>query len=265
MTQRSRIAAALALVVVMVVAGCSTSEDEEKQLSPLALKEQVSSIEKSSNGYVVTWAGVLGNANRWHFGENAVALISARDAAGKEVVHMEQPLDAVPPGRSLAFTGEAMSKVKPEHVKIDYRPASWRPVARIPSAFRAFPVSDVVTDKLDAGSYLVTGYISDPFRKAVSSLVVTALLRDDAGTLIGGGTTFVDDVRAEIKRRFVITVPGVKGKVADTDVSVRTWGATAKPYEELVAGGTIPVNVTKPTTKPFAKDRGYPLIGDRRP
>ncbi len=258
-------AAALALVVMVVAAGCSTSEEKTKQLSPLALKEQASSIGKSNNGYVVTWAGVLGNANRWHFGENAVALISARDAAGKEVVRMEQPLDAIPPGGSLSFTGEAVSKVKPERVKIEYRPASWRPVARIPSAFRPFPVSDVATEKLEAGSYLVTGYISDPFRKAASSLVVTALLRDDAGTLLGGGTTFVDDVRAERDRRFVITANGIKGKVADTDVSVRTWGATAKPYEELVAAGTVPVNATKPTTKPFAKDRGYPPIGDRRP
>ncbi|WP_067181235.1 hypothetical protein [Microtetraspora niveoalba] len=259
-------AAALALVVVVVAAGCSgeTSENK-KQLAPLTLKEQVSSIDKSSNGYVVTWAGVLGNANRWHFGENAVALISARDAAGKEVLRMEQPLDAVPPGRSLAFTGQAVAKAAPASVKVDYRPASWRPVKRIPSAFRRFPVSDVATDKLEAGSYLVTGYVSDPFRKAANSLVVTALLRDEAGALLGGGTTFVDDVRTEMKRRFVITASGVKGKVADTDVSVRTWGATAKPYEELVAGGTVPVNVAKPTTKPFAKDRGYPPIGDRRP
>ncbi|MFF3671066.1 hypothetical protein [Microtetraspora malaysiensis] len=265
MTQRSRMAAAMALVVVVVVAGCSETSENKKQLAPLTLKEQASSIDKSSNGYLVTWAGVLGNANRWHFGENAVALISARDGSGKEVLRMEQPLDAVPPGRSLAFTGQAVAKVKPASVKIDYRPASWHPAARIPSSFRRFPVSDVATEQLEPGSYLVTGYISDPFRKVANSLVVTALLHDEAGRLLGGGTTFVDDVRAELKRRFVITASGVKGKVADTDITVRTWGATAKPYEELVAGGTVPVNVTKPTTKPFAKDRGYPPIGDRRP
>lgn len=184
---------ALALAA-LAMASCAR-EDKQEGPQPLALKEQVSSIVRSGAGYAVTWAGVLSNPNRWHFGENAVAVITAVDAAGKEVVHLEQPLDAVPPGRPLAFSGQAPSSAQPVRVKIDYRPASWRSIPRAPSAFLKFPISDVRTDKLTNGSYLVTGYVVNPFRKPAAALAVTALLRDAAGKLVGGATSYVDDVR----------------------------------------------------------------------
>ncbi|MEW9533346.1 hypothetical protein [Microbispora sp. NPDC049125] len=254
---------ALALAV-SVMAACA-SEDKEPGLRPLALKEQASGVVRSGADYVVTWAGVLTNPNRWHFGENAVAVISAVDAAGKEVVHMEQPLDAVPPGRPLAFSGQAVTGAKPVKVKIEHRPASWREASRIPSAFLRFPVSDVLTERLPNGSYLVTGYVLDPFRKAVGNLAVTALLRDAGGKLLGGATSYVEDVRANVRRRFVITVDGVNGgKVARTDIEAGTWGTTAKPYEDLVKGGAAPMHTVLPTTEPFMKDRGYQPATDRR-
>lgn len=262
MTRRTQITIALALAG-LVTAACS-GDDKSNGLRPLSLKEQASSVVKSGSGYLVSWAGVLSNANRWHFGENAVAVITAVDAAGKEVVHMEQPLDAVAPGAALPFSGQVTSSAKPVRVKIDYRPASWRATTRIPSAFLAFPVSEVRTDRLPAGSYLVTGYVSDPFMKPADGLAVTALLRDAAGKLTGGGTAYVDDVRAGDKRRFVITVDGVRGAVANTDVMVTTWGATAKPYEDLATAGAVPIHTVTPTTEPFTKDRGYQTITDRR-
>jgi hypothetical protein len=235
-------------------------------LQPLSLQEQTSSVASSSNGYIVNWAGVLRNVNRWHFGENATATISAMDAGGKEVVHMEQPLDAVPPGGTLPFTGEAVATAKPVSVKIGYREGVWHQAARIPSAFKPFPIYDAATEALDAKSYLITGYVSDPFRKAAGSLVVTALLRNAQGKLIGGGHYYVDDVRADVRRRFVITVDGVTGgKAVKTDIEARTWGATAKPYEELALGGAVPQDTGRPATAPFAKDRGYQVVSDRRP
>jgi hypothetical protein len=251
-------------VAGLAMAGCARDATQQ-DLRPLTLKEQVSSVVQSGAGYVVSWAGLLSNPNRWHFGENAVAVISAVDAAGKEVVHMEQPLDAVPPGRPLPFTGQVVTAVKPVRIKIDYRPASWRAASRIPSAFLRFPVSGVVGERLTNGSYLVTGYVVDPFLKTAGSVAVTALLRDASGRLLGGGTSYVDDVGAGAKRRFVITVEGVNAKaVSTTEVLAGTWGTTAKPYEDLVAGGAAPANTEMPTTEPFAKDRGYQPITDRR-
>ncbi|MCT9929777.1 hypothetical protein N5079_06030 [Planotetraspora sp. A-T 1434] len=255
----------IALALAGLVTAACASEDNQADLRPLALKEQTSSVVKSGAGYVVNWAGVLGNANRYHFGENAVAVISAVDAGGKEVVHLEQPLDAVPPGGRLPFSGQALSSVKPVRVKIDYRRASWRMATRVPSAYLEFPVSDVTTERLPTGSYLVTGYVLDPFMKAATSLAVTALLRDAAGKLLGGGTAYADNVRANDRRRFVVTVEGVSGgAVARTDVLATAWGATAKPYEELALAGAAPIHTVMPTTEPFAKDRGYQAINDRR-
>lgn len=267
MTQSSRTLAACAFALVTVVAGCSGEGDRQgERLGPLLLTEQTSAVARTEAGHLVTWAGVLRNPNPWHFGEHAVATVIGRDAAGREVVRAEQPLDAVPPGGTLPFTGEAVASGAPAQVQIHFRSTKWRRAARVPAAFLPFPVDDVVTERLKTGTYLVTGYVTDPYRKPVGSLTVTALLRDAAGRLVGGGTTFVDDVRPGTRRRFVITVDRVRQPVQRTDVRAGTWGATGRPYEELVLSGALPVHTVKPTTEPFATDRGGPLrTGDRRP
>lgn len=246
-----------------VLSGCA-KDDQQAELRPLSLQEHAYSVTKTDGGYAVNWAGLLVNRNRWHFGEHAVAVVTGVDAAGKEVIRVEQPLDAVPPGREIAFSGQAPARGKPVRVTIECREVSWREVPRIPSAFLRFPVSDVVTQRLPDGSHLVTGYVGHPFRKP-GNVVVTALLRDASGRLIGGGTAHVDGMRHDRKRRFVITVEGVTGKVAKTDVFAGTWGTTAKPYLDLVAGGAAPVHTVTPTTKPFAKDRGYRVGNEQRP
>ncbi|MFI7129151.1 hypothetical protein ACIBQ1_25835 [Nonomuraea sp. NPDC050153] len=237
-----------------------------QELKPLALKEQVSNIVKSADGYAVTWAGVLSNANPWHFGEHVVATIVGHDAKGTEVVRMDQPLDAVPPGGSLAFTGQATASEKPAKVTIQYRPARWRPAARIPSAFQRFPVSRVQTLPQKDGSYLITGYVGNPYQMSVSSLVVNALLRDKEGKLLGGGSTFVDDVKAGSPPRFILTVSGLPqgSKVTRTDITARTWGSTGRPYEELALAGAVPIHTVKPVTEPFPVDRSTQVVAEHK-
>ncbi|MEV6154228.1 hypothetical protein AB0L53_28150 [Nonomuraea sp. NPDC052129] len=257
MIPRSRTVSLLALGAICL-AGCSSEEPSKQQLKPLVLKEQVSNVVKSSDGYAVNWAGILTNANPWHFGEHVVATIVGRDAAGTEVVRMDQSLDAVPPGGSLAFTGQVNAPQKPAKVTIDYRPAQWRPAARIASAFKEFPVSRVQTLRQKDRSYLITGYVDNPYQLPASSLVVNVLLRDKAGKLLGGGSTFVDDVKAGSPPRFILTVSGLPADsvVAKTDVTARTWGSTGRPFEDLALGGAVPLHTIKPTTEPFAIDRG---------
>lgn len=258
--------AACALALVAAVTGCSGGDERQaERLSPLLLAEQTSSVARTEAGHLVSWAGVLRNPNPWHFGEHAIATVVGRDATGREVVRAEQPLDAVPPGGVLPFTGEAVASGPPASVQIHFRSAKWRRAARVPSAFQPFPVDDVVTERLKTGTYLVTGYVTDPYRKPVGSLTVTALLRDAEGRLVGGGTAFVDDVRPGARRRFVITVDRVRQAAQRTDVRAGTWGSTGKPYEELVMGGALPVHTVKPTTEPFSTDRGAPILNaDRR-
>ncbi|MEV0586940.1 hypothetical protein [Nonomuraea sp. NPDC050310] len=252
---------------LLCLAGCSTgTEPAPVQLKPLALAEQASTVVKSGDGYVVNWAGVLSNANPWHFGEHVVATVVGRDAKGAEVVRMDQPLDAVPPGGKLAFTGQATAAAKPEKVSIEYGQAQWRPAGRIVSSFKAFPASRVQTLKQKDGSYLITGAVANPYRTPAGSLVVSALVRDSAGKLLGGGSTFVDNVKAGYTPRFLLTIEGLKdpAAVAKTEVVVRTWGSTGRPYEELALGGAVPVHTVKPTTEPFLRDRGrQPLPTDQ--
>ncbi|GAA3442995.1 hypothetical protein [Planomonospora venezuelensis] len=264
MTHSTRTAGALAalLLVAFSGAGCSGEERQDTpELKPLAVKEQVSSVLKGGDrydGYVVNWAGVLSNPNPWHFGEHVVATVVGRDAKGREVVRMDQPLDAVPPAGSLSFTGQALAERRPVDVTIEYRPAEWRQAGRIVSAFRPFPISGVQTARNEDGSYVVTGYVGTPYRLPAGTLAVTALLRDSAGRLLGGGSTFVDDVQEGGRRRFVLDVESVAdtSKIAKAELVARTWGSSSRPYEELALGGAIPMHTVKPTTSPFTKDRG---------
>lgn len=265
-THSTRIVGALAL---LFLAGCSSSSEQQTaQLRPLTVKEQVSSIVKKDGGYVVNWAGVLTNSNPWHFGEHVVATVIAKDAAGKEVVRLEQPLDAVPPAGSLPFSGEVVASEKPSQVSIAYRPAEWRLAGRIVSAFQPFPISDVMTVRRDDG-YLVVGYVGTPYRLPASSLEVTALLRDKDGKLLGGGSAFVDDVGPDSTRRFVMHIESVAdtSKIAKAELAARTWGSSSRPYEQLAMGGSVPMHTVKPTTAAFAKDRGRQgmAAGDARP
>ncbi|WP_093172877.1 hypothetical protein [Sinosporangium album] len=248
---------AVALSALTVV-GCSSEEKPAPELRPLALRDQTSSIVKSGDTYVVNWAGVLGNDNQWHFGEQIVATVVGKDSKGKQVVRMDQPLDAVPPSGSLPFSGQVVAAQKPEKVTIEFRPAQWRKAERVPSSFRPFPVTDSKVIRQQNGTFLVTGRISNPYNLAASSLVVTALVRDPAGKLLGGGTTFVDNVGAGGRPRFILSVEGLPAKAAvgNTEIVARTWGSTGKPYEELALGGVKPVHTVKPTTAPFSRDRG---------
>ncbi|MGN9842968.1 hypothetical protein ACTMTI_33080 [Nonomuraea sp. H19] len=267
MIPRSRTVSLLALWAICL-AGCA-SEDKpgQQEPKPLALQEQVSNTVKSADGYAVTWAGVLRNANPWHFGEHVVATIVGHDAKGTEVVRLDQPLDAVPPGGSLAFTGQASAVEKPAKVTIQYRPAQWRRASRIPSAYQRFPISRTQTLPQKDGSYLITGYVGNPYKLAAGSLVVNAMLRDKAGKLLGGGSTFVDDVKAGSPPRFILTVSGLPdgAKVAKTDITARTWGSTGRPYEDLALAGAVPVHTVKPTTEPFAEDRSTQIVSELKP
>ncbi|GIH75541.1 hypothetical protein [Planobispora longispora] len=275
MTHRTRTVSALAMILLSALAGTGCSGEERKdtpELRPLAVKEQVSSIRKGGDeydGYVVNWAGVLANPNPWHFGEHVVATVVAKDADGDEIVRMEQPLDAVPPAGSLPFTGQVLATERPAKVTIEYRPAQWRPAGRIASAFKPFPVSGVRTEKQPDGTYLVIGYVGTPYRLPAGTLAVTALLRDKDGKLLGGGSTFVDDVQEGRKRRFLLDIESVAdtGRIAATELIARTWGSSGGPYEELALGGAIPVHTVKPTMPPFETDRGgqEPPGGDARP
>ncbi|MER7128480.1 hypothetical protein [Streptosporangium saharense] len=268
MTHSTRIVGAIALL--LVAAGCSSGPEQQgaNPLKPLTVKEQVSSVVKKDGGYVVNWAGVLANSNPWHFGENVVATVIAKDAAGKEIVRLEQPLNAVPPAGVLPFSGEVVATERPTQVNIGYRPAEWRLAGRIVSAFQPFPVSDVMTVRRENG-YVVVGYVGTPYRLPASSLEVTALLRDRDGKLLGGGSAFVDDVRSDGTRRFVMHIESVQdtSRIAKAEVQAHTWGSSSRPYEQLALGGGVPMHTVKPTTAAFARDRGRQgmAAGDARP
>ena len=71
-----------------------------------------------------------------------------------------------------------------------------------------------------------------------------------------------------MKKRFVVLALLAAGALTLSAcapaVQAPTWGSTAKTYEDLAKAGAVPLHTVAPTTAPFAKDRGYPPLGDRR-
>lgn len=242
------------------LAGCGEEREEPPPLRPLVVKEQVSRVVKVAGKYRVSWAAVLANSNRWHFGENVVMTIEVTDAAGRRLKRADHPLNAVPPAGTLPVTGYEMVDEKPAKVSIAYSQARWKQASRITSAFQPFPVSEVRTRRQGNGSYLVSGRVSSPYRQTASSLVVTALLRNGKGELVDGASTIVGEVGPKSNPRFLLVLDKAPPKVARADVTVQTWGSTARPYEELAMGGTVSLHTVKPKTPPFAEDRGVQRI-----
>ncbi|GGM72713.1 hypothetical protein GCM10010106_18900 [Thermopolyspora flexuosa] len=257
-----RVARPLAVVAVAagsLLAGCSAEPERTTEaLRPLAAREQAYAIVSAGKEHRVTWTLVLANPNRWHFAENVVATLVGRDAQGREVVRSRHPVDAVPPGRTTAFSATTSTTTPPAKVEISLESPQWRKAARIPSAFKRFPVADLNTVKLRDGQYLVSGNLRNPFRKETATLTVTAVLRDRNGRTTGGRADFVEKVGPGTWRRFAITVPKVTGGVDPerTEVFVTPWGSTAGPYEELARAGAVPLHTDRPRTAPFPKERG---------
>jgi len=251
--------AVAALAAGSLLAGCTAEPDRTTEvLRPLAAKERTFAIMSAGKDHRVIWTLVLANPNRWHFAENVVATVVGRDAQGREVVRSRHPVDAVPPGGTAAFSAMTATTTQPAKVEISVESSQWSKAARIPSAFKRFPVADLNTVKLRGGQYLVSGNLRNPFRKEAATLTVTAVLRDRNGRTTGGRSDFVENVGPGAWRHFVITVPKVAGEVAPehTEVFVTPWGSTARPYEELARAGAVPLHTDKPKTAPFPKDRG---------
>ncbi|RJL22583.1 hypothetical protein D5H75_35830 [Bailinhaonella thermotolerans] len=253
---------AVAGVVAGVAVSCARQQSRPKgpEMKPLAVSEQAAAVAQDTEaegGYVVQWAGVLANPNRWHYGEHPVALVTAYDAAGNVLTRVEQQLDVIPPNGRLAFAGQAELPRQPQRVVVRQKDATWQRATRVPSAFAPFTVSDVLTEK-DAkqGTYRVVGRVANPYSRQ-AGLVVTALLRDASGRLVGGGSGYVKPIKPGEDRAFYVSArpSDPAAKVTKTEVVAGTWGGTRATWENLTLNGLRPVHTTKPTSKPLL-DRG---------
>jgi hypothetical protein len=225
----------------LLLAGCQKPSVKEKPASaktatpkaadpkPFVVKESVYLVHPSKldDSIYVLWTAVLQNPNPDLFGESPVLTVTARDETGSVVGTEDQMFNELTPGGTIAFSGQIEATKTPKTVDFTVGKTRWQTAPKPASAYPAITTQGVSMkpDQL-AGGYVVVGEFLNPYPVPLDSTVVTALFRDEAGRLIGGGSTFVDNAPANGARPFSVNHVGLEGKPAKVDVIVTTWAGS---------------------------------------
>ena len=200
----------------------------------LQIKEAAWFISASSAGTTyLRWVAVIVNPNVGYFGSFPTLTVTAVDAAGKVVGTKDQVLFDIPPGATIAFGG-LMTTVgaAPSRLRINPSNVRWSSTTARPEMFPAFGVTPDQSVVDNFGQSTITGSISNPYPVPVESLAVTALYRDAAGKLVGGDTTFVNNLPASGTKAFEIS--GRVPPFTKSEVIVIPWSSST--VWERIAG-----------------------------
>lgn len=174
----------------------------------------------------IQWAAVISNPNSDFFGTFPTIHITARDEHGDSVGRKYQILHQLPPGQTIAFSGQFTAVRRPVEVEIAPDRVQWSPVETVPSDYVPFEAQKIALKSTGLYGYVITGEILNPYKKDAGQLSVTALFRDDDGKLLGGGQTFVMSVPANEPRPFRIEAFTVPENVTKVEVVASPWGNT---------------------------------------
>jgi hypothetical protein len=166
------------------------------------------------------------NPNNDVYGTFPTLSITGRDSAGRVVGTDDQVLDSLPPGGTIAFSGQVSMTEKPAKVEIAYKSIDWYDTKTAPNDYPPFAVADIDYKKQRFGGLVVTGEVSNPYKYAVDSLAATALFRDADGTPVGGTTAFLEDLPASSTMPLQLEELGGRTparKVKSVEVLVSTW------------------------------------------
>lgn len=196
---------------------------------PFVVKESafVVHASKLDDSVYLYWMAILQNPNADMFGDFPHLIITARDETGTVVGTEDMVFDEFTPGGTIAHSGQITVTKAPKTVDFAPSKTDWKAAAKPASAYPAITTSGVSMkpDQM-AGGYIVVGEFANPYPVPLDEVAVTALFRDDAGKLIGGGTTYVDNAAASASRAFSVNNVSVEGKAAKVEVIVNSWSAT---------------------------------------
>lgn len=239
----------LILVAVLLVAGCGQSTDGSKD--PGSASKSQATEDKTTGGAAkakpfevtetayttsgdptstvyVHWIAVIKNPNADAYGIFPVLRVTARDVAGKVLATDDQTLGELPPGMTIAFSSQLDTKEKPAKVEVIYSKVEWHDTKTKVSDYKEFAAKGVAFRKNVYGGLKITGEITNPFPAAIDGMAVTALLRDAAGKLIGGSTTFTEVLPSSGTQPFELDADQPKTAVKNVSIMAMPWG-TADP------------------------------------
>lgn len=162
--------------------------------------------------------------------------MTARDAGGQVIATQQQTLNALPPGTDIAYAGLLDAPAEPAAVEVTYATVDWYPTKTTPTDYPPF-ITTGVQRTGDEYSRQVVGEVANPFTKAVGSMAVTALYRDEAGALLTGATGYVDALPASGTLPFsLLDLTGLPQEPAAIEVYAMPWGGSPEEWNALAGG-----------------------------
>lgn len=168
--------------------------------------------------------GVVFSNNGTAIASGAQAQITFEDAGGVVVDTVEEYLDAVLPGSSVALGDFVYDAVDVATMTVQVLPGTAEELENEPANFA---VADVTTREEEFGGFKTTAKVSSPFTRDLQDLRAVAIYRDQAGEIVGGAYTFLGFVPAGGEAAVSIddTVDGLSTP-ASTDVYIAITSLT---------------------------------------
>lgn len=213
----------------------SATVEPAAQGKPFEIVESATNVSPSVLGgqFYVQWIAVMRNPNPDLFGAFPTVAVTARDAQGAVVGTDDQVMESLPPGATIAFASQVTATAQPAKIDITFKKVDWVKTQTKPADYPPFTAEKVSFRPDRAAGFSVTGDLRNPYSKPVDGLAVTALVRDAAGKLLGGRTTFLDTLAAGGTIPFSFTSGAVQGTGAKVDIMAMPWGGAPNTWNKL--------------------------------
>lgn len=202
------VALGAAAALAATLAGCaSPSGQEPADSAPSASEQQASQAPAQENKLTVVDSGWSADEQGYvHYGiiiknEGAqgalfpVIKVTGKDADGAVISSDEQTLMEINPGQELAWGGQAGNGTAPATVEFELSVGSsnWQDAD---AAEPMFEVSGLSAQDSGYGTVNFVGEVTNLTDADRDQAAVVVLLRDEAGAIVGGYTSFVSNVPA---------------------------------------------------------------------
>ena len=219
-----------------VVTETTTEENSEEETTESEPKEEVQKLELIKYGFgqdgsYGSYAFIIENPNQSFSIMNTQFQIAIFDENGNELStdfpHIEH-LDVIYPGQSVGLSGKLDLDEGQLISKIEIKIQDGDP--EIVDQMYTFDTENI-TYFYGEYSSSVTSVITNPYNTDLTNILVSAVLYDDDGNIIGGGFTYLDFILANSSTGVSISLSEDYGDIASVEVYPILSGLTGFTYD----------------------------------
>lgn len=168
---------------------------------------------------------VMRNPNSHALAEFPTVRLVARDAAGRIIASESQTMMMLPPSHSLAFSGQLATGSVIHSLTAQFIKANWIVSKPSPSKYRPLTTVNLAFVPQGLTGLSVSGEISNPYAQTLAEASVTAVFKDAAGNVVGGGQAYVDVVAGHGLTPFIVDSNSTWSNAlpASVEVYVSPW------------------------------------------